>query len=182
MTTKTTIDEMPIEQLHKNAARALELIAEIEGLLPGLVLFTVDDRSHSDGRIRNEGEAVALRAVLATIEHDPAAFRVLADKDNGRDPKKLESDLLRARLERRSVLATVTDKVAPLAQKLEDTVLAQGELCKPVLSAAYQIAKPLADYDATIRTKLQPALDYYSGMGRKAAASRAAAADAAKPK
>ena len=94
MTTKTTIDEMPIEQLHKNAARALDLIAEIEGLLPGLVLFTVDDRSHSDGRVRNEGEAVALRAVLATIEHDPAAFRVLGNRADAEDV--LRETLLRA--------------------------------------------------------------------------------------
>ncbi|MFO0649435.1 MAG: hypothetical protein U0326_24555 [Polyangiales bacterium] len=171
---KTTIDDMTLEQLEKNAARVEALLLEIEGLLPGLEHFTSDDRTHSEGRFRNEGEESALRAVLATIEHDPASFRVLAAKDNGRDPKRVETDLLLARLNRRAVLVRIASKLVPLAQKCEDTVLAQGELCKPVLSAAYQIARPLADHDAEIRTALQPAIDYYGAIGRKAAATRAA--------
>lgn len=171
---KTTIDDMSMEQLEKNAARVEALLLEIEGLLPGLEHFTSDDRTHSEGRFRNEGEEGALRAVLATIERDPAAFRVLAAKDNGRDPKRVETDLLLARLNRRAVLVRIAAKLGPLAQKCEDTVLAQGELCKPVLSAAYQIARPLAEHDAEIRTSLQPAIDYYGAIGRKAAATRAA--------
>lgn len=165
---------MPPEQLARNAQRAIELTREIEALLPGLVLFTQDDRAHTDGRVRGPDEIAALRAVVATIEHSPASFQVLADKDQGRDAKKLETDLLRARLECGSALASVVAALAPLTQKLEDTTLAQGELCKPTLSAAYRIAKPLAEHDADLRTKLQPALDYYSGLARKAARSRAA--------
>lgn len=173
----TTIDEMSLEQLKKNAARAEALVTELEGLLPGLVLFTVEDRSHSDGRIRNEGEERALRAVAATIEGAPGAFQVLAAKDNGRDPKRVETELLVARLDRRAVLARLAERLAPLAQKCEDTALAQGELCKPVLSAAYQIGKTLAEHDPAMRTTLQPALDYYGAIGRKAAATRAANAE-----
>jgi hypothetical protein len=171
---KITIDEMSLEQLKKNAARAEELLVEIEELLPGLEHYTTEDRTHSEGRFRNEGEEDALRAVLTTIERDPAAFRVLAAKDNGRDPKRVETELLLARLNRRAVLVRLAGKLGPLAQKCEDTVLAQGELCKPVLSAAYQIARPLSEHDAEIRTALQPALDYYGAIGRKAAATRAA--------
>jgi hypothetical protein len=175
MSKTTSIDQMSTEQLTRNADRAIELIREIEALLPGLVLFTQGDRTHTDGRVRGPDEEVALRAVLATIEHRPEVFQVLADKDQGRDPKKLETELLRARLECRGVLARVSDALAPLAQKLEDTVLDQGELFKPTLSAAYHIAKPLAEHDAGLRTALQPALDYFGGLSRKSAASRAAA-------
>jgi hypothetical protein len=169
------IDQMTPEQLARNAARVLELLREIHGLLPGLVLFTENDRAHTDGRVRGPDEEVALRAILATVEHRPEAFQVLADKDQGRDPKKLETDLLRARLECRGVLAGLSDAIAPLAQMLHDTVLDQGELCKPTLSAAYRMAKPMAEHDAALRTKLQPAIDYYASNARKSAASRAAA-------
>lgn len=174
---KLTIDEMPAEQLKKNAARAEELLTELEGLFQGLVLYTVDDRTHSDGRVRNEGEENALRAIGATIERDPAPYQVLASKDHGRDPKRLETELLMARLDRRAVLAKLAKRLTPLAQKFEDTVLAQGELCKPVLSAAYQIGKALAEHDPATRTTLQPALDYYGAIGRKSAATRAANAE-----
>lgn len=176
MSKVTTIDEMSVEQLQKNAARVAELLAEIEALLPGLESFTSEDRTNTDGRIRGKDEENALKAVIATIEHDPGAFRVLADKDEGRDPKKVETELLKVRLARRSILADIADVLSPVAQKIEDTVLAQGELCKPVLSSAYRIAKPLAEHDKDIRTKLQPAMDYYGGIGRKAARTRAAAA------
>ena len=141
------------------------------------MLFTVEDRSHSDGRIRNEGEEKALRAVAATIARDPDSYRALAAKDNGHDPKRVETELLVARLDRRAVLAELAKRLTPLAQKCEDTVLAQGELCKPVLSAAYQIGKALAEHAPAIRTTLQPALDYYGAIGRKAAATRAANAE-----
>lgn len=174
---KQTIDEMSLEQLQKNAERAEELLIELEELFPGLVLFTVDDRSHSDGRIRNEGEERALRAVAATIERDPGSYRVLAAKDHGRDPKRVETELLIARLDRRAVLARLAAKLTPLAQKFEDTVLSQGERCKPVLSAGYQIGKALAEHDPETRTTLQPALDFYGAIGRKAAATRAANAE-----
>ena len=37
----------------------------------------------------------------------------------------------------------------------------------------------MAEHDPAIRTKLQPAIDYYAGNARKSAASRAAAKAAA---
>jgi|GEM_PF-1187129 len=136
-----TIDDMSAEQLQKNITRAAGLLEELEGLLPGLVHFTAADRGDTDGRIRGKDEEDALRAVLAVIEHNPGAFQVLADKDDGHDPARVETELLRARLDRRAVLARLAERVAPLAQRLEDTVLAPGERCKPVLLSAYGIAR-----------------------------------------
>lgn len=168
-----TIDEMSPEQLEKNAVRVMGLLEEIAGLLPGLVLFTAEQRLSTDGRLRGKDEEGALRAVLQVIERDPAAFRVLADKDDGRDPERVETELLRARLDRRAVLARVAERVAPLAQRLDDTVLAQGEQCKPVLLSAYGIARTLAPHDPALGTLLAPAVDYYGAIGRKAARTRA---------
>ena len=168
-----TIDEMSTEQLEKNAVRVAGLLEEIEGLLPGLVQFTAEQRQGTDGRFRGKDEEYALRAVLAVIERDPGAFRVLADKDDGRDPERVETELLRARMERRGLLARIAERVAPLAQRLDDTVLAQGEQCKPVLLSAYGIARTLAPHDPAIQTALAPALDYYGAIARKAARTRA---------
>jgi len=168
-----TIDDMSAEQLQKNITRAAGLLEELEGLLPGLVHFTAADRGDTDGRIRGKDEEDALRAVLAVIEHNPGAFQVLADKDDGRDPARVETELLRARLDRRALLAGLAERVAPLAQRLEDTVLAQGERSKPVLLSAYGIARSLAPHDPALKTLLAPALDYYGAIGRKAARTRA---------
>jgi len=168
-----TIDDMSAEQLQKNVTRAVGLLEELEGLLPGLVHFTAEERAGTDGRFRGKDEEDALRAVLAVIERDPASFRVLADKDDGRDPERVETELLRARLDRRAVLARVAERLAPIAQRVEDTVLAQGERCKPVLLSAYGIARTLAPHDPALKSLLAPAIDYYGAIGRKAARTRA---------
>lgn len=168
-----SIDEMSPEQVEKNAQRALGLLEELEGLLPGLVQFSAEQRHETDGRFRNADEEKALRAVLKVVERDPGAFRVLADKDGGRDPERVETELLAARLDRRATRSRVAERVATVAQRLDDTVLAQGEACKPVLLSAYGIARTLAPHDPAIQTLLAPAIDYYGAIGRKAARTRA---------
>lgn len=168
-----TIDDMSAEQLQKNATRAMALLGELESLLPGLVLFTKEERGSTDGRIRGPEEENALRAVLAVMQRAPGAFEVLADKDDGRDPTRVETDLLAARLDRRAVLVGVAERATSIAQRLEDTVLDQGERSKPLLLSAYGIARSLAQHDDAIRSQLAPALDYYGAIGRKAARTRA---------
>jgi hypothetical protein len=173
--THDTVFTMDLATLRKNVTKAKQRWAdfqhELQQLLPGLTTLPADDRKHSDGKIR-DGEDLALTSVLDVAERDPQLFTVLATKDGGEDPKKFETALLRDRLERRTLLAGVLAEdhvTAPLA----DTVLALGEQSKPVLLAAYHIAKPLAQEDDTIRARLAPALDFYGRIGRLAVANRA---------
>ena len=98
---------------------------------------------------------------------------MLADKDDGRDPERVETELLGARLDRCATLARVAERATSLALRLDDTVLAQGERCKPVLLSAYGIARTLAPHDPAIQTLLAPAIDYYGAIARKAARTRA---------
>lgn len=150
------------------AADAGLLIAQ---LLPGLVTLTEDERRHSDGKTR-AGEADALSSVADAADLRPQYFAPLAAKDGGTDPKQFETDLLRDHLVRRKILAELLTASEGLTTPISDTVLSLGEHVRPVLLAAYQIAKPLAAQDDALRTKLAPALDFYGRIGRRAAQTR----------
>jgi hypothetical protein len=163
---------MPIDELEKRVARALELLREVDELLPGLVVMTDEDRRHSDGRLR-DGEPVALRAVIDVAEKHPQFFTVLADKDGGVDPTAFETELLRDHLARRTLLAQVARAADELTAPLGDTVLRLGEQVRPVLMSAYQIAKAVAAADGKVRSALAPALDFFARIGRLGAATRA---------
>lgn len=168
-----TIDTLPIEKLRSNVQAARALLAQLEALLPGLVSLPDTDRRHSDGRFR-DGESDVLRSLIGLCEKSPQYFAVLADRDQGSDPNRLETQLLRERLERRDLLDGLSNELAPLLGKLSDSVLSLGELTRPVLLAVYQIAKPLAQHDAKIRTALSDAMNFYSRPARRAAETRAA--------
>jgi hypothetical protein len=103
----------------------------------------------------------------------------LADKDGGIDPTTFETDLLRDHLERREILGRVLAAAEAVSSPLGDTVLTLGEQVRPVLLAAYKIAKPIADSDSKVRTRLAPALDFYGKIGRRGAETRAAKKSAA---
>lgn len=163
---------MSIPELEDRVARAKQLFGEIEQLLPGLVTMTEDDRRHSEGKLR-DGEADALTAVIDVADQHPQYFAALADKDGGVDPKTFETDLLRGHLARRKLLGSVAVAAAELTAPLGDTVLMLGEQVRPVLLAAYQIAKPIAVADEKLRSRLAPALDFYGKIGRRGAETRA---------
>ena len=58
---------------------------------------------------------------------------------------------------------------------LSDSVLTLGAQVRPVLLAAYAIAKSVAAVDPKLRAKLAPVIDYYSRIGRRGAQTRQAA-------
>jgi hypothetical protein len=163
---------MSITELEDRVAKAKRLFAEIGALLPGLATLTDDDRRHSDGKLR-DGEGDALGSVIDVAEKNPQYFAALADKDGGFDPKTFETSLLRDHLARRPIIAALAAAADALMTPLGDTVLALGEQVRPVLLAAYQIAKPIAAADDAVRSTLAPALDFYGRVGRLAAATRA---------
>ncbi len=104
----------------------------------------------------------AFAAVYDAADAKPEIFASLADKDDGLDPKKFETQLLRDRLERRNLIDEIATEAAPLASAFGDTVLALGERVAPVSRAAYKIGKAIAETDAELRTILAPAIDAYA--------------------
>jgi len=168
-----TVFDMPIADLKKNVAKVIQLLDEIEKLLPGLAILTEDDRKHSDGKLR-AGEATALASVLDVAEHAPHYFMSLADKDGGRDPKKFETEYLRDQLERREILNALLEQIGQFSSPLTDTVLLLGERTRPVLLMAYRLSKSIAETDKTIRARLSRAIDFYGRIGKRGADTRAA--------
>lgn len=165
------IDTMPLEELARRVDRAKAIFDELRALFPGLRSLTEVDRTHSSGRMR-EGEATELGKVIDAIVYAPQYFTSLADEDNGKDPTRLEPDLLRERLARRDLLAQIDDELASLSRQINDTTLTWGALVRPVLLAAYQIAKPISKADQKLRDIISTVIDFYGRPARAAADTR----------
>src|SRR5262245_14986631 len=103
MTKTDDIETLSLDELQKRVNKAKALLAEVEALFPGAMTMTAEDRRHSDGRLR-VGESETLRTVLAAVDSAPQFFVSLADRDDGHDPKRFETQLLRERLSRRDLL------------------------------------------------------------------------------
>jgi hypothetical protein len=164
--------ELSLEELRQRAARAKEIIDELKVLFPDLRHYTEDERRYSQGRLR-DGEAEMLGHVLDIIEYAPHYFASLADQDEGHDPARLETSLLRDRLERRMIMGQLTDALEPLTREVGDTALYYGDLVRPVLLSAYRIAKPISKSDVRVANRLAKVVDFYTGPARAAAQTRA---------
>jgi hypothetical protein len=160
---------MPLSTLEKNVAKIEHLLDEVSALLPGLVAMTDEEVRQSDGKFKH-GEADALASVLDAADARPAVFEALAAKDGGKDPNKLETGLLRERLERIALLTRVQAALAKV--DVSHSILHEGEDVKPVLLAGYHIGKVNAPHDDLVATKMQPALNFYSRISRKSAKTR----------
>lgn len=169
--TGASIHSMPLSELAERVARAEQLAREIDELFPGLAPLTDDERLHTSGRFR-DGEEEALRAMLAGARLRPELFASLADKDEGHDPGTFEVELLEDRLARRALLQRLSVALAPVADKASDTMLHLGDQSRPVLLAAYRIAKTVAETDDKLRQKISGALNFYGGIGKSAASTR----------
>lgn len=108
------------------------------------------------------------------MDAEPAIFSVLADEDEGHDPNKLETALLRDRFDRQQVYAELAAEVEDVAGLFADAALTMGALVKPITRAGYEIAKPLSKRHQVIREKIAPALDYYGANAAAAVAARRA--------
>ena len=98
----------------------------------------------------------------------------MADEDEGHDPTKLETALLRDRLDRHGIYSSLATEVEEVASVLSDTALAMGALVKPVALAGYEIAKPISKRNDAVRGKIAKALNFYGGRALAAAATRRA--------
>jgi hypothetical protein len=166
-TTSEGTGELTIEELRQRAARAKALIGELKGLFPDLRRYTEDQRRSSQGRLR-EGEAEMLGTVIDVVEYAPHYFASLADQDEGHDPIRLETSLLRDRLERRVVMGEIAD-----TRDLGDTAFYYGDLVRPAILSAYRIAKPISKSDIGVANRLAKVIDFYTAPARAAALTRA---------
>ena len=161
---------MPLKTLQKNIAQVQVLLTEIEALLPGFAGLTPDARQHSS-KFR-DGEAEALSSVLDAADAKPALFESLANQDMGDDPNVFEVNLLRDRLQRAVLLGALAKQFAPITSGLADTLLQLANLSRPVMLAAYNIAKAHAKLDGVIANAIRPALTFFTKIGRAGAATK----------
>ncbi len=159
--TDLSVDQLSIEELTRRVEKAEELARQIIGLFPGLTTLTAEERAHTSGRFR-EGESAALRSVLDAVQLRPALFASLADQDDGHEPDRFETELIAERLARRDLLARLDVLLDPLAERLTDTVLRLGDQSRPVLLAAYKIAKVVAATDSKLRETIAKTIDFYA--------------------
>lgn len=171
MARKGNNKEISIAELTKRVKKAEAALEQVTKLFPEAQPLPTADRNSSRGKI-GPAESKALRGVIAAVETQPQVFASLADEDEGHDPKRLETELLRDRLDRHDLYAALAIKSEQLAMRFSDAALVLGALVKPVTLAAYQIAKPISKRDASVRSKLSPALDYYAANAKAAVAAR----------
>lgn len=159
--------------LAKRKAKALELAKQIRALFPEAHGMPKKDRRRSVGRLGKD-ESTALQSVIRAMELRPELFAMLADEDEGGDPSKLETALLRDRFIRRDDYSEVAAALEEVASVLADEALNLGALVVPVTRAAYEIAKPASRRIPELRETITPALDYYAANAAAALASREA--------
>jgi len=166
-------ETLSLAELKKRAEHAKAQAAAIQSSFPEAHALPVDVRKHVPGRF-GAAESVALRGVIDAIDLEPTPFKSLANEDDGHDASKLETDLLRDRLERHDVYAQLSETFQTLSDLFSDAALSVGAHVKPVTLAAYEIAKPMARRDDKLAAKLKPALDYYGANAAASLASRKA--------
>ncbi|MFO0588452.1 MAG: hypothetical protein U0441_12960 [Polyangiaceae bacterium] len=158
--TSIGLENLPIDELRGRVTKGMILVSELRRLFPELIGKTEDDRKYTQGNMR-AGEGAMLLKVLDAADARPHYFASLADRDEGHDPKKFETTLLRDRIERRELYNQVADGLVPLGQLFNDTSLHFGELARPPTLAAYRIAKTLADTDQAVRTLIADVIDFF---------------------
>jgi hypothetical protein len=95
-------------------------------------------------------------------------------------PTSLSRAACGGRLTRRNLLARVAAAIDPLTAEIDDHVLHLGEKVRPVVLAAYHIAKPLSDHDEVLASKLSTARTLYSRIAKRGAETRKKNQDAKK--
>ncbi|WP_437677573.1 hypothetical protein [Sorangium sp. So ce131] len=155
-------EDMPIEEFRARAekakALAAELVEELDGLFPGLVTLTKEQRQTAP-RLR-DGEHAMLNKVLDVVDMKPALFESLADQDEGMDPNRFETALLRERIEKHLLFSKLAESLAPVGGELGDSTLYTAIKFRETLYAAYRIAKTHAQTDRKVMDVLAPVIDF----------------------
>ena len=173
----STVFDMPIDELEKRTVQATSFMQQAFDLFPGLYAMTDEERRLTNGRIKN-GEGQAFVTIISVMEAFPAFFESLSDLDQGVDPTKVETPLMRDRIQRAEILAKLVAPAAKLGE-VSDTVLHLRALVRDPIREAYGIAKSMAKTHEKLRTMLVPVIDFYAAIARAAMETRKANAEAA---
>ena len=173
----STVFDMPIDELERRVAQAHGFMQQAVDLFPGLNVMTDEERKYSTGRIRN-GEGQQFLTLISIMEAFPKFFEGLADLDEGVDPTKVETPLMRDRVQRAEILATLLDPAAQFGG-ISDTVLHLRELVRDPMKEAYGIAKAMAGSNAKLKSMLASVINFYAALAKAAATTRKANAEAA---
>lgn len=174
--TWTTVFDMPLDEMARRVVLARGLMQQAFDLFPGLQVLTDDERKNSNGRIR-KGEGPMQLVVISVMEAFPAFFEGLADLDEGIDPTKVETPLMRDRIQRAELLAQLLDNADKFAG-MSDTVMHLRALVRDPIKEAYGISKAMAKTNDTLKSMVAPVINFYAAIARAAAATRKANAEA----
>jgi len=163
--------------------QAQALLASLSALYPEARNMLSDERRRSLGRlVYRDADLYAQLFDVIDGSKIRAAFDALGAEDNGDDPERFETEVLRARLRRVGHLSAVSTGLRALADRLDDEALHLGaETATPAL-LALELARVLAKSNASFRGSIAPVLDALSAMTLAARNALAAARESeAKP-
>jgi len=169
-------------------AQALGLLASLAALYPEARNMLRDERRRTLGRLVYR-DAALYAQLFDVIEGSQirAAFDALGAVDDGEDPQRFETEVLRARLQRVGHLSAVSTDLRKLADRLDDEALHLGAATATPALLALELARVLAKSNATFQGSIAPVLDALSAMTLAARNALAAAREddakaAAEPK
>lgn len=139
-------------------ARVMLLLAQAEGALSGLQVLLGSERSGIDAILR-DGERAAVLSVLSAADAAPSAVLPLG--------ATFSTAALRTRLERRETLLSLADRAECVAVRFADSARVTTRAVKSSVSDAYELLKPVAQYDAEVASRLAPAVDFYATVVRR---------------
>ncbi|WP_437761739.1 hypothetical protein WMF27_03140 [Sorangium sp. So ce281] len=172
--TWTTWEDMPLDEFRVRAGKAkalaTEFVEKLDELFPGLVTLTKEQRKTAP-RLR-DGEHAMLHKVLDVVDMKPALFESLADQDEGMDPNRFETALLRERIEKHLLFSDVAASLSSVGGELGDSTLYTAVKFRETLYAAYRIAKTHAQTDRKVMDVLAPVVDFMRKNVAAAAAAR----------
>jgi hypothetical protein len=168
----SSVFDMPLDELERRVVQAHGFMQQVVDLFPGLFVMTDEARKYSNGRIRT-GEGPQFLTLIAIMEAFPKFFEGLADLDEGVDPTKVETPLMRDRVQRAEILAKLLDTAAKFGG-ISDTVLHLRELVRDPMKEAYGISKSMSRTNEALKMMLVPVINFYAAMAKAALASRKA--------
>ncbi len=139
-------------------ARITDALSQAEGALTGLQVLVTSERGSIDTVIR-DGEREAIIAVLAASEAAPTVVVPLGDRFS---PARL-----RTLLDRRDALLALAARAEAVALRFADSARVTARTVKSATSDAYELLKPVTQYDPEVASRLAPAIDFYASISRR---------------
>lgn len=158
------------------AARAAvrESVAHLEAaiavLRPHTTTLLAQERATSSGKLRT-GEADILREVLTAAEQNPALVAGHSDADEGQDPNRFETELLREWFDLHAAFAEGAREAARHAELLNtllsDSAMFYGARARRPTLRVYADLAALAQHNAPLRDQLRNAITFFGDIVRK---------------